>query len=91
MIRFLQNLENVNVDASLKASAQAKRGMFATVTGDTFAVFPILLTTLNISLDIKLLNDLDKSLLKLFLGNSLPLFKTDKTSFNFISLASGEL
>ena len=37
MIRFLQNLENVNVDASLKASAVANRGMFATVTGDTFA------------------------------------------------------
>lgn len=37
MIRFLQNLENVNVDASLKASAQAKRGMFVAVTGDTFA------------------------------------------------------
>ena len=31
MIRFLQNLENVNVDATKKASAETKRGMFVTV------------------------------------------------------------
>ena len=31
MIRFLQNLENVNVDATKKASSETKRGMFVTV------------------------------------------------------------
>ena len=39
MIRFLQNLENVNVDATKKASAETKRGMFVTVNelNGTFA------------------------------------------------------